>query len=37
MQKRAIFAFLEDVKTSFLNYVQTENSTEFELCIVLTL
>ncbi|CBK21966.2 uncharacterized protein [Blastocystis hominis] len=36
MQKRAIFAFLEDVKTSFLNYVQTENSTEWKTILATT-
>ena len=37
MPKRVIFAFLEDVKTSFLNYVQSENGTEFGLVFPLIL
>ena len=36
LQKRVIFAFLEDIKTSFINYVQSEIGSEFGLLDLLT-
>ena len=36
LQKRVIFAFLEDIKTSFINYVQSEIGSEFGLLNLLT-
>lgn len=36
LQKRVIFAFLEDIKTSFINYVQSEIGSEYDLLDLVT-